>query len=289
MRRVIGEHPLSVWVMASLAIVAAACCNVGAFATPASASEGGVLVSNDGVTFGPAYSGTLFDGIGEMVPGDTQFEDFYVSNASPLSGILRVTLEDVTFSDSDLAQALSVTASTFFTSGSPASILEANPCWVLVEGQTVAPGERVRVGVTLALGDLNGRAGQLAHAGLNLKVELSDAAPGSLSPTSCGRTGVRIPVLHDSVRSPASNMAFSPFTPEGVGNVPDAAISSPESDLPVLNLPGGFTIDPNTWNLNEHLLVLLLACAFVLGSGSFIVVAWLRRRRDDGVRPEGVS
>jgi hypothetical protein len=48
-------------------------------------------------------------------------------------------------------------------------------------------------------------------------------------------------------------------------------------------VPGsGVTVDPNTWHLYQELLVLLMVLALILGSLSYLVVAWLRRRRTTG-------
>src|SRR5690554_8026172 len=97
----------------------------------AMASPGGVEVSPDGVHYSSNYSGALFTDIDHLVPGDSDTAIFYLRNSATEPGFLRITLRDVVTSNADFANALSMQASTFGHQGEPATILEADPCWVL--------------------------------------------------------------------------------------------------------------------------------------------------------------
>lgn len=248
---------------------------------PAAAAVGVVEVSDTGTTFGATYPGALFDDIALLVPGDSQQQVFYVRNSGTEAGFLRLTLKGVAYSDTDFADALTVTARTAAHQGKPANLLSADPCWVLLEGQTVSPGAVVPVTADLVLGQLNGKAGQGATAALAIGVELSDTTAGSLPPTACGSPSAEVPVLPGPSTSTAPAAQAQPGSGFGQGGSQIEGGSQPGAGdvLPVLNLPGGIVIDPNTWHLYEEFLVLVLVAASALGSGWFMMVAWLRRRK----------
>lgn len=252
--------------------------------TPAAAiaAPGDVQVSADGVSFSNSYPGTLYGGVGHLVPGDSEQETFYLRNAGTEAGFLRVTLTDVVTTDVDFADALTLSASTVASTGTPTAISAANPCRVLVEGQRVNPGERVEVTTTLGLGDLMGSSGQGATAGLSVNVVLSSAS-AQLPPTSCGQSGVVVPVTP----RPASQSQST--SPTSSTPVPSDAATPPrdsDTDLPVLNLPELLGIDPNTWRLFEEYFVFLLIGAFIVGTAWFGFVAWRRRKNESDLEPD---
>ena len=266
------------WAALSVAAIA-----VLSAATPAQAAPGGVEVSFDGVSFGSSVSGALFTDLSRLVPGDTDNAEFYLRNSSSEPGFLRITLRDVATSNSDLANALTLNASTFGYPGGGATLLEANPCRVLLEGQTVAPGEVVRVSTSLALAQLSGKAGQQASAVAHLSVALSGTEL-ALPPTDCGPTGTVLPVL------PGQNPGTNP--PRGSSsNATGVALPveeplapvTPQPDLPVLSPPGFLGIDPNTWHLLEEYLILVPMGAAIAGGLAFGIVAWRRRHTEDGL------
>ncbi|MHA6667621.1 hypothetical protein ACX3O0_01995 [Homoserinimonas sp. A447] len=241
-----------------------------ATASPAAAAPGGVEVSPDGVSYNSTYSGALFTSLANLVPGDNDESLFYLRNSSTEPGFLRITLRDVVTSNSDFANALNLGVSTPGHVGTPVTILEANPCWVLLEGQVVAPGEVVRVTTSLSLGDLRGQAGQGATANAALSVALTGTVQ-QLPPTECGRSGTVLPVVPQQPARPSmSGVGGSGAAAEG--DAPPTAAGSPDTDLPVLNVPEFLGIDPNTWRLFEEYLVLVLIGASVLGGAVFLVV-----------------
>jgi len=265
-------------------IVLAAFMVVGVTAAPASAAAGDVEVSADGVTFGSTYSGALFDDLALMVPGDSQSTVLYVRNSGTEPGFLRISLQDVVTSDADYADALTVTVSTGAAQGTATAVSAANPCWVLLQGEIISPGQVVAVSSTAALGNLGGLAGQGATASLALKVGLSSTGTGSLPPTSCGGSGTTVPVT-PPVTPTATPAPGVQGGAAGTGAAADTGTTTspqePDVDLPVLNLPELLGIDPNTWHLWEELFALLLLLSCILGGLVFALVARQRRRHDD--------
>lgn len=247
----------------------------------AQAVPGGVEVSFDGVHFGSSASGPLFTSVSRLVPGEADQSEFYFRNSSSEPGFLRITLRDVATNDSDLANALTLSASTFGNPGAAATLLEANPCRVLLEGQTVAPGEVVRVVTTLALAQLNGKAGQNATATAGLSVALS-GTEAALPPTDCGPTGTVLPVVpgqNPAGTQPGGSATTNPAGTETPGD--EGLVSQPQPDLPVLSPPGLLGIDPNTWHLLEEYLILVPIGASIVGGIVFGIVAWRRRNGED--------
>lgn len=182
---------------AAIAAIALALATLG-FAAPAQAAPSGIEFSTDGVTFTPIFTGSLFRDITLVVPGDTQTSTFWVRNAAASAGYLRVVLADVTATSPIIANAITITSSTPSHPGSATPLSRAAPCWVLNEGDLIPAGGSVKITSTVTLGNLNGMEGQGESAGLSIRVGLSDAAVGSLPPTSCGGTTTTIPASGSS-------------------------------------------------------------------------------------------
>ncbi|MBF0671098.1 MAG: hypothetical protein IR160_00760 [Salinibacterium sp.] len=242
-------------------------------------------VSASGTAYSETYGGALFDSLGAVVPGERRTETVYLRNTGDQAGFLRIVLEDVTFDDLDFANALTLQASVGTQAGIQTALSLAQPCWVLSEGAVLRPGESVRVDTNLVFGNLDGQMGQGATARFSLGIALSDTTPGSLSPTDCGSPDVSVPVLQGpraaTPRNPQSILDPSQTVP-----MPDAA--EEPGDLPVLNLPGGLTIDPNTWNLGEQWLVLFLVGG-LLGGGAWFAIVKRRRREEEPAGGEAAS
>jgi hypothetical protein len=255
-------------------------------ATPAYAADE-VQLSPDGTSFSSTYPGTLFGNIARYVPGDTDQETFFVRNGGPTPGHLRVTLTDTMSSDTDFADAFTVSASTVNQPGSTASLLSASPCWVLLEGVVLGVGETVAVTTDVALGDLHGLAGQGASAEFSIGVALYGSAV-SLPPTHCGAVNVTVPGTTQPPRPGAPGQQGSaPLLPGADPEIPTGG--GGPSDLPVLNLPELLGIDPNTWQLFEEYFVLVLIGAFIVGTAWFGFVAWHRRKNETEPDTEGAA
>lgn len=250
----------------------------GLGAVPANAAPDIVQVSPDGVTYSANYSGSVFTTIAKMVPGESQNGSLYVRNASSTPGFLRIVLKDVTFSDQDFADALTMSATTPDQRGTDTPVTLAEPCWVLLDGAVVPGGASVRVNMVATIGQLDGLRGQGATASASLGVSLSDISPGSLSPTNCGAADLDVPL---TPRPPTGQVTpgtgqTDPTPGQSGGIIP----TPPNPDLPVLGLPGIFGMDPNTWHLFEEYWILLPMAAFVVGLAAYWLVA-RRRRRDE--------
>ncbi|AWB89585.1 hypothetical protein [Homoserinimonas hongtaonis] len=244
-------------------------------AVSATAAPGGLEVSRDGVSYSSALTGSLLTDIASMVPGDSQQGTFYVRNSSSTPGFLRIVLTDVTYSDLDLANALTVVATAGGANGAVTPISLADPCWAISEGQVVPSGGVTRVDLGAALANLDGSRGQGATASLSLGVSLSDMTPGSLAPSICGVPNLAIAVTPDATRNVAVTNPADPPASHSGDLVPG------DADLPVLGLAEGLGIDPNTWHLFEEYWVLLPMGAFIVGTMVFGVVVWRRRRTDE--------
>src|SRR5690554_1016312 len=254
--------------------------------TPAHAAQGNLEVSLDGVTFSKTFSGALFDGIDFVVPGDEQGKRLFLRNSGDAPGFLRVVLEDVVYSDLYFANALTVQATASGSHGAKTAISMADPCLVLTEGQRVEPGQTVALDTQLALGNLDGQQGMGATASFSMAIALSDTTPGSLPPTECGQADFSIPLVpRGTTGGGVSQEAQQTLPPTKSA---DFLGNSGGNDLPVLNLPGGIVIDPNTWDLLEELFILLLVVSF-LGGGAWFIVAARRRHDDSSEESEGTA
>jgi hypothetical protein len=254
------------------------------FGAGPAAANGTIDVSSDGIGYRPALPGALFGPHVELVPGDSESARFYLRNSGDEAGHLRITMREVASTDSDFAGALTVSASTSAIAGDPISIAAASPCWVLLEQAELAPGEVLPITTTVALGNLDGVAGQGATAHFALRVTLGDAALASLPPTDCGGQGTDVVVLPDARRTMIGTaLVIHPVADTAVAGLPipqaPTTATGVVEGLPTLSLLATAEVDPNTWHLGEELLVLVLCAALLLGSGWFLAVAWRRRRR----------
>lgn len=217
---------------------------VGA-AQPAVAA-GELEVSPDGVSWSTELPEPLFAGV-SLVPRGSASESFSVRNASGDDAFLRVVLQDVDYSSPVIGDALIVSVSLDGTGGAPAALSTATPCRVLFEGQ-LAAGASSEVLTSLSLADLSGTQGQGETARFNVGIQLSDDATGDLPPTSCG--------------APTTVIEITPF----------------DSRVATIALVG---VAPNTWQLFEEYLVLVLLAALTIGAAAQWLVAGWARRRDE--------
>lgn len=276
--------------IASLGAVAVLSLVLGATPAHAATGVGVVELSEDGLSFARTYPGAVFDSIALLSPGDSQSETIYVRNTGTAAGYLRITMQDVSYSDPDYADALTVTTSMPSNAGSPHSISGASPCLVTNEGVTIAAGQTVPVTATLDLGDLNGTQGQGATASISLRFTLSDTTPGTLAATQCANSGPTVPLVPRIL----STTTGTGTTATGAGGTSTLPIPTP-SPSPTAAGSGtdtttgltptfatGFTLDPNSWRLYQEYLVLILFLAILIGAGiSWLVGRRTRRETDD--------
>lgn len=249
-------------------------------ATPARAA-GSIGISDDGVTFGSAYPGTIFGSLELLVPLDTESETFYIRNETADPAFLRIVLLDVTYSDAAYGAALSVNANTPAKTGTPRPLTAATPCVVLVEGETIQAGAVVPVTTALSLGDLNGSEGQDSTADLSLRIELHDTSTGSLPATTCtlppGTPSTEIVVVPPTrpTGGGGGKLSGAPATTDPPAVTPDPEPTDPGE----LDGENQGNIEPNTWLLYEERWWFVMLLAFVVGSLCFMIVDWQRHRR----------
>jgi hypothetical protein len=249
--------------------------------TPAHAA-GSIGISDDGVTYGSAFPGTLFDETWVLVPLDSESESFYVRNDTSEPAFLRITLRDVSYSDPAYGAALTVSASTLTAIGSPRALSAATPCAILVEGQTVQPGEVVPITAVLELGDLTGSAGQNATADFTMRVELHDTSTGALPAAACstptGTPSTDVVVVPPS--RPQGGYGRTGGTPTTVVPETGTETETPDDADPE-ELPGvnQSNIEPNTFLYFEERWWFAFLAAFAVGTLCFMIVDWVRRRR----------
>jgi hypothetical protein len=225
--KALAVAPVAVARVLTVAFVAAAVLAANVALPPvlpanAATSGGGLEVSRDGTSFATTLPG-VFDRIALTVPGDSQSSEFWVRNTGPVPARLRLVIAAVAVSDAALAEALTVAAGTTAYPGTAASLASAQPCRVLSEGELLAPGGSVRVSATLSLGALDGLAGQGGTADFALRASLSDAALGSLPPTSCGASGTDLPAAGRDDAPLASTGSAPPTAPPVLAAVALAA------------------------------------------------------------------
>ena len=253
------------------------------------AAAGSIGISDDGVTYGSTYPGTLFDSVAHLVPTDSDSESFFIRNDTGSAGFLRVVLRNVVFSDAAYGAALSVSASTPSKTGTAQPLTAATPCVVLVEGQTVQPGEIVPISAVVALGDLTGTAGQNATAEMSLRVELHDTSTGSLPTNPCilASPGTDVIVVPPAAPTGAGARPPAGTQPGDFVVVPNPGVVEPGEEpgsLPAQPQGNVTGMDPNTWLLYEERWWFVMLLAFVVGSLCFMIVDWRRqwRARHDG-------
>lgn len=212
----------------------------------AAAAAGEIEVSPDGSSWGSQLPQPLFSDLA-LVPRGSANAQFLLRNSSGDDAFLRIVVQDVNYSSPVLGDALTLALAVGGASGEPARLSSATPCRVLFEG-TLPVGASRPLLTSLSLGDLSGTQGQSETATFSIGIQLSGSSLGTLPATDCGSPGVVIEV--------------TPF----------------DSRVATIATVG---VEPNTWQLFEELLVLLLVAALVAGAGAqWAVATWIRRRRE---------
>ncbi len=282
--------------LAAFASLVVAVAGVLALATPASAAASGVLLSADGVTFSSTYSGALFGSTTLMVPQSTQSGRFWVKNDSSEPAYLRVSVKAVSGSGTAFSGAVSLRASTPVITGPSVPVDAALPCYVLNQGQVLAPGAVARIDIVLAVGDLTGTSGQNANLRFDILAGLSSAATGSLPATTCligSGTVPGTPGTPGGGGGGGGGHTGTPHTP-GTGTPADAPLGGDASGIVVLpDTPDSAFADHaqsatilriNTDRLYQEWFVLLWVAGALAGGGARLIAA--RRRAAIGAYDE---
>ena len=174
------------WAVLSALLVAATLVT----ATPATAQAADrteALVSSDGKNFGPSLDAGLFDGFGQMVPGDTVVGTFWVKNPLDADAAMRVSVRNFVSPSEAFSQAV-----TFSAWDSVSDATEESPltdffdCKVVVPSRELGPGEVVRVDLDLTMLEVvEGRIAQDEQGLLSFVVSMRDGEAGPFPPSAC--------------------------------------------------------------------------------------------------------
>ena len=198
MRRRLGM--LSIATLALLAPLFAATA-----AAPAHAATG-IEVSLDGIHFGTTLPAGLFDGIGRMVPMDSETATFWVRNTSATDAALRVSLQDMVVSSPALAASIELTSWDSGTAAANSATLNTlAACDVIVPEQIVPTGATIRVDLTLTMMNVTGLTAQDMLGALNFLAAMRDAAGGPFPPSACDDDGVLIPTDLPTLMAPTGS------------------------------------------------------------------------------------
>lgn len=153
-----------------------------------------VLVSSDGSDFGPTLSTGLFDFAGPLIPGGSAAASLFVRNPTDRPMVLTLEATDVTFSNREFADALSVIVTSAGSTAAPVTIGTAGACESLLTDSPLLAHATTKIDLALAMADVTDSVAQGQSAAFNVRVALRDAA--AAPPTdACGSPGVDVPAL----------------------------------------------------------------------------------------------
>ncbi len=213
-------------------------------ASAASAADGDLLVSTDGVTYTAGNTLPLFAPSVRFVPGDVDSAEVWVKNAASTAGLLRVELIDPATDDPPFAAHLALSATPAGALQQPVGFDTAianGSCTVLSGTRVLAAGESLRLDIRSAIDTaLTGDQGQQGSARFVLRATLVDAVAGT--PAAPGSPCLAVPDV-------------DPTSPTKPGSLPHTGGTVP-------------------WTL-------AVLAVLAVGSGGFAFVIGRRRRRDD--------
>ena len=235
-------------------------------AVPASAADV-VQLSSDGSSWSTSLTSPLFATAPQLVPMQAASATFWVRNSAPDAAYLRLTVENLSWSGPTYAAALSVAASVPGTAGTPLALGSSSGCMVLLDGVLLAAGQAVKVTATLALGDLDGSAGQTGAAAMDIAVGLEQAV--SAPTAAC-----------NPAATPASTVTVVPPA-SSAGEVAAARPAAEYIDMMSLPafVPGSAILDllPNTLVRFDGSILGWATAGVPLGAALFFLVGVIRR------------
>jgi len=246
-------------IAASLAFVLAPAAPAAALGVHSATSSGhasDILISTDGAHFSRVLEHGLFPEADRIVPGSARTATLYVKNNTGRSTIMALHATHITVTSIDLAQALTLTAS---SSGSAANSVSSSAtnsvsstanlgspgsCLPLLTNVALPVGATVPVALSLSMSEgVRGSTAQGQLADLDVLVSLRDASEPALTGSGCDNGGVDVP-------------AFSASAPT----------------------------DPSRSGLADtgsNLYPLVIGAAALLGGGASFVIAAMRRKRNE--------
>lgn len=210
--------------------------------SPGHASD--ILLSTDGTHFSRVLQHGLFSEADRIVPGSTRPVTLYIKNTSGRSTIMALQATHITVTSTDLAQALTVTASASNAAPKSANLGSPGSCLPLLTNVALAAGATIPVALGLSMSEeVAGATAQSELADLDVHVSLRDASEPALEGSGCNNAGADVP-------------AFSGSVP------PDAA-------------PDGLA------DTGSNLYPPAIAIAALLAGGAFFTIAAKRRKRNE--------
>jgi hypothetical protein len=160
-----------------LAAVSAVALSLGG-ATSASAASSDVLLSTDGVTYTPTLTGGLFDGLGQLVPGESITASLWIKNPEADPATIRVTVADLVMPSAAFAAGVEIRSNDGATNRT-AGLDALATCSEILSPRAIAAGGVVRVDITIHMLDtVAGLDAQNETASLDFAVAIRDAAAG---------------------------------------------------------------------------------------------------------------
>ena len=243
----------------------------------AASAAGVVELSSDGSSWSSSLGSPLFSATPQLVPMSSATATFWVRNTAPDAGYLRLTVDNLSWSGTQYASALSIATSVPGTAGSPLDLGSASGCMVLLDGVLLAAGQSVKVTTTLALGDLQGQSGQSGLAAMNIAVGLEQDTGSAPAPGCNPGTSTAAPTTVVVV-PPGKPGAEAPSTAQ-----PTPAAEVTVGDDPPL-VPGDsfFALLANTLVRFDGSVLGWASLGVVLGAALFFLVPLIRRRAGVG-------
>jgi hypothetical protein len=172
-------------VLAALFLVAAGGVSAASAASPV------LLVSRDGISYAPTLSGGIFDGVGQLVPGQSVSRDLWIQNPTGSSAALRVSVRDFVATSTAFANGVTLTVVDSVSGTPPFSRTLASlaNCDVLSSIPALAPGSATLLTLTLKMGDLTEAVAQSDSASLDLFAAMRDGVTGPFAASACDDAG----------------------------------------------------------------------------------------------------
>jgi len=235
-----------------------------ATAAPASTPTAPVdlLLSADGLTFSTTLAAGLFDGLGLLIPRDSQQATLWVRNPTAAPAEVRVSAHDVLLPSGGYADDVTLSAWNSGTGATKSQTLRRlDRCGIVVPSQPIAAGGTMKLVVTFTMADVSGTVDQGASASLGLLVAMRDADGGPFAVSACDDPGTIVPVLPARPAPPGAPTATATATSTASATIAGTGIlahTGVEPPAPVLLIGG-----------------------LLLGAGLFLLLA-RRRRREEG-------
>lgn len=161
----------------------------------ASAAEGDLLVSFDGTEFTPVAERPVFVNPPAFVPLESETRSVWLRNDSGVDGELRVFVDDIELSSTELAQNLEFAARETRTGGGTTSVAgDLDPCSVVVPTYELDSGETMRVDLSVGLRDVPAQVAQQESFRFSLTAVIRHADVDAPWPDGCD-DGTEVPVF----------------------------------------------------------------------------------------------